>query len=256
MRALVIGVLLVGCRSAGDEVEGPRSGTWLEGFSYEWDFFNHRVSYLDVAVDGAQAEVAVVGGTSTTGVVPEYDPGCEDAECDEFPFFDKANITLAWGEVTTETANFAEVSVELLATADGDTQTFDIALDEPPRGDAVALLRGFAVDTNHPLAGDPSCYRPEFGWLPRVLALSIDDVSAGTDESVTLTVSARFEGGNTLEEERRCLDEASDRAVVPIRADILVVFAPGTPETWTVSQTASFEYGTRQEPAAQEPPAP
>ncbi len=259
MRALWMGlvVMLTACGAGKGEDGGPRSATWLEGFSYQWDFFNHRLSFLDVRVEGSEAQLAVVGGTSTTGVVPEYEDDCERDGCEEFPFYDNALVTAAWGQVTTENANFATISIEVLATPTGESVTVELALDEEPRGEPVAVLQGLGIDTDHPLAGEPTCYQPGFGWLPRAIALSIDDVSlVRGGGAVELTLSAAFEAGNTLEEERRCLDESAPRAVVPIRADVLVVFAPSEPTRWTVSQSAEWDYGSRQEPLPQEPPAP
>jgi hypothetical protein len=55
----------------------PVAHTFLEGFSYRWTRFNHRLSALHVAVDADQAEVAVIGGTSTTGVSPSLGVGCD-----------------------------------------------------------------------------------------------------------------------------------------------------------------------------------
>ena len=101
-----LAVLLTACGGGKDEDGGPRSATWLEGFSYEWDFFNHRISFLDVFVDGPSASISVVGGTSTTGIAPEYPEGCEREGCEEFPFFDTALVSASWGEVTTELVRF------------------------------------------------------------------------------------------------------------------------------------------------------
>ena len=58
---------------------------WLEGAGYRWDLFNHRLSYLHVAVDERGPEIAVVGGTSTTGLQTELAPECESATCSELP---------------------------------------------------------------------------------------------------------------------------------------------------------------------------
>jgi hypothetical protein len=252
---LALGLAACGEPEGADD-GGPRSATWLESFSYEWDFFNHRLSFLDVTVDGASAAIGVVGGTSTTGVVPTYEDGCESDGCKEFPFYDNVNIEAAWGDVTTENANFVRVPVELLATSEGVVTSVEVALDEAPRGEPVALIAGIGIDTDHPLAGESTCYQPAFGWLPRAIALSIDDVALTDDDAaVEVVVSASFEAGSTLEDERVCVDESAPRAVVPIRVDVLVVFAPGTPERWDISQGVDWDYGSRSEPVPQDPPA-
>lgn len=216
---------------------------WLEGASYRWDLFNHRVSHLHFGVEEGAAQVAVVGGTSTTNLPTELDDGCDQDTCSEFPFFDEADVTVDLVQVRSKKARMASGSVEVVAGADGATSEVVVEFERKAKGDVVAVLRGFTLDTNEPLSGGTACYQPRNGWLPRRISLALGEPVLSDDgKSATVPVEAHFEAGVTFEDERQCLDAVVDQAEVRVRLDVAVV-ANAPFATHELSQGAEYEYG-------------
>jgi len=254
-----LAVALGACRGGdgSDTVEPPseESAVWLETFTYGWVLFNHRVSYLYVEAADPPA-VAVVGGTSTTGQPRELAPECkaEADSCMEFPAWDDAEVTVGWGEVTTTEASFATATAEAVVPAEGATVT--VSAPDPGReGSVSAVLQGLSVDTAHPLDGEEACYRPEYGWHPRRLAVSLQQPRREGGELV-VDVDLHFVAGNTDDPDRTCIDEVNERALVPMTASVLFVVGPDATEV-PISQEASFPFsGNASQPGEQVPPDP
>lgn len=252
---LLCGFLATAACSRDEARRDPTTFTWLEGFSYGWEFFNHRVSHLEAVVEDDGARVAVVGGTSTTSEVPDLADTCDPEACAEFPFFDTAQVALRWGRVTTDLAVAAVGSGELtLGPTRTSTRVEVEAPAEAPDGDPVVLLRGFRFSTDLPLTGGESCYNPRYGWLPTVLDFGVGEVVT-TDAGVEVELTGQFAAGRTLEAERACLDEVIDQAQAALSLDVLVIWPEGSSKSWRVEQEATFPYGSRSEPIPQEPPA-
>ena len=246
---------LAACGPKEDPAPQVVQGAWLQGFEFEWVLFNHRISYLEVSPTVDALNVAVVGGASTTGVSAEVEDGCESDHCKEFPFFDEADVQGAWGVLTTEQA-LGSASVELLAMREGVQETLRIeasgagAFQHP-----VAVLSGLQIDTDHPYEGD-GCYLPKFGWHPRAIEVRLSEARVVQQGSaVDVDVYVRFEAGESLEEDRECVDEVNERARVPMSVSVTVMEATAGPWSQEVAQGAAWELGDRVDPDPQEPPA-
>lgn len=217
---------------------------WLQGASFGWDLFNHRVSHLEWTVDEDAAQAAIIGGTSTTGVSPELDAACDPDTCEELPFRDESLVELRWVHATSEDVVFARGSVELVANADGADGSLTVALPRKARGEAVAVLAGLSFDSNHPLSGGDACYNPAYGWHPTTMAAELGQASLSEDRmSVTVPVRATFAAGESLEEIRQCIDAVNDQAQVPVRLDVVVAVTRGATEQVQVSHGLTYSYG-------------
>lgn len=255
---LLFGAL--GCGGNGDLDTGPSASgapvalTWVEGMGFGWELFNHRLSHLQVRLAEDGASVAVIGGTSTTGVVTDLPPECQGG-CAEFPFFDNADVRVSWARAVAPVAVGGGVA-ELVVGSTGGVADVKVTLEGTPGDGTIALINGLVVDTHVPLEGDPACYRPENGWLPRRIAVGLGEPVISGNE-VTVPVDAAFEAGNTLEDDRACLDAVIDRARVRVLVDVLVVSAEAAASTHAVSRQETYAYsGDKFEPGAQVPPDP
>ena len=240
----LLGVLaLTACKDKEDGSGPTSTGTWMRGVSYEWEYFNHRVSHLTLVAESSGASLGVIGGTSTTNVYPGLPDGCDPDLCDEFPFPDTAAITLDWARVTTDEAVFGEAHHEIVADAAGVSETVSVSFDgEVPAGaELTAVLQGWSLDTDHPLSGGEACYDPALGWHLRTLALEISDVALDGD-SAQVELSVAVAAGNSLEAVRACVDEVYDQAQVPVRVHVLVVATTAGVETEDVAHGLSYEY--------------
>ncbi len=249
MRCTWLIPLLAGCSGGG-------SAAWIEAAGYAWNGFNHRVSFIHFAVDDQGAEVAVVGGASTTGTSPDLPAGCDDATCGEYPVLDSSVTQLAWARVTDKKLVFGSGHASLLADAAGAQTSIEVPLDGRGKGDALALIQGFTIDSDHALSGGEGCYDPALGWHVRRMALSLDDAQLSADgESVQLDVSAAFEAGVSLEEARQCQDEVVDQAQVPITIHVLAVAGKRDMELLEVSHGAEYAFsGDAADPGEQPDP--
>lgn len=254
MRGIWIACALSACGPKEDPGPEVQQGVWLQGFGFEWVLFNHRVSYLEVTPTEDALVVAVVGGASTTGVPAEVEEGCETDHCKEFPFFDEADVQGSWSVLTTEEALGAG-SIELLAMDGGVEETLRIESGGGQKfQNPVAVLAGLSLDTDHPYEGD-GCYLPKFGWHPRAIEVRISEprvVQQGS--AVDVDVYVRFGAGESLEEDRECVDEVNERARVPMSVSVTVMEATEGPWTHDVAQEAAWELGDRVDPDPQEPP--
>ncbi len=179
----------------------------LEGFDFGWRAFNHRVSAIHV---GAEA-LAVVGGTSTTGVPPSLDEGCDPDSCKEFPFTDTADLSVRTRMVTAPGLASASSSASLSAGAAG--ASTNVAFSTPLPEGWEPVIAGLEVVTT----GPEGCYDPAFGWLPTELAVAVE---AAGEEAV---VSASFASGKSLEEVRACLDAVAGEATIALRVELLAL---------------------------------
>ncbi len=247
---IVVGLASAGCGQKFDDNEG----VWLEGFEFGWSLFNHRLSHLQVQVQEPGVTAAIVGGTSTTSVVPEpLEDACDIEGCLEFPFADTSELSVSWGRAVTTRALMVPTSADLLVGRDGQTVTVSVAVDAKKNSEVVAILQGVTLNTDHELSGGPSCYRPEYGWHPR--AIEIELGAERIDDTVEVDVFARFHAGDTQDPDRQCIDAINDQAVVPMTIDVLVVV--GAPvEVAQVSTSAAYPFsGNVGDPGDQERPA-
>jgi hypothetical protein len=241
----MLSLLLLGC--AGD----PVSVTVLEGFGYRWNLFNHRVSFVEGLLDDTSAQIAVVGGTSTTGVEPELADTCDADSCAEFPFEDASAVTTRWGRLTAPGIGAGVADVTFDVGAAGATTTVDVPVDSPDEA-VTAVLRGLVVDTTAP---QESCYNPAYGWHPRRIAVSLGAPVAG-DGVVSVPVTATFAAGASLEEERACIDAVYADAVVQMTVRVAVVTGKVTATEQSLDQSMAYTYGTSTSPGEQPDPDP
>jgi hypothetical protein len=207
----------VGCR--GGE---PVDARWLEGFDLGWTFFNHRVSQVVARTDDDAAQVAFVGGTSTTGVRPTLPDGCDPSTCEEFPFLDTADIALYYGRIQTDRAAFADGAVTVVAGVDGASTTVSVPLPPGAPRAGFAMLRSLSLGTDVPLDGEAGCYDPANGWHPRRVRVALGPPTFEGDVA-RVTVDVAFEAGNSLEDVRACIDAVRDRAQVRFDLALWVV---------------------------------
>lgn len=232
--------LAAGCSSA------PEEATWIEGVYFRWSGANHRLSYAHFRPgDEGGLEASLIGGTSTTKQeVPPLGDTCDEDACTEFRITDESNIRVSWASVTTSEVALEVARAELLTGEGGATTTVSVPL--PGRVvDVTAMIRGFTLDSNHPLSGDPACYRPEYGWHPRRIQFSIEDV-VRTRTGADVTVGATFAAGSTQDEQRACVDEVYERAQVPVVLDVLVIGDGMDVEEQTVTASADYKFSGNQ----------
>ncbi len=237
---------------------------WVEGVGFEWDLFNHRLSYAELQVGDDAVDIVVVGGTSTTlsatGAPPDLSAECDPDEtesalpCDEFPFNDTAFVEIRTGRGSGSKVASGTGTVDVVADADGETTSIEIELSRKPKGDVIALIHGLTVDTDEPLADGPSCYDPAYGWHPRRIAVVLGEPSVD-GMTVTVPVEVAFEAGNSLEDERQCIDAVIEQARVAMTVGVQVISAGGDAVSETVSHGQVFEYsGTAGSPGEQAAP--
>jgi hypothetical protein len=210
----------------------------MTGFSYRWEFFNHRLSFLDVGVDESAPRAAVVGGTSTSGLDPDLPAGCDPAGCDELPFIDLVDVQLGWGHVIGSDASFAVAIAEMSADEDGEQVTVTAPL-ENTGGPLSAVIRGLKISTDRALDDGDGCYLPRNGWLPTALGIQLDEPVLADGEA-SVVVHANFAAGNTLEEMRTCIDEVIGRARVDVSVDVLFVHGGGAAAEAAIESAATF----------------
>lgn len=229
-------VLLVGCGGPRDPI------VWMEGGSYEWVHFNHRLSHLELRVDDREVRASIVGGTSTTGVDASLPAECDPAACEELPFIDEALVSVDWARADDPDAVAAAGTVELTADADGESAELSLNLPKGSGDEATAVIRGIRWSSSHPLDGGPSCYDPAFGWLPTTLEVALGEPKVD-GERVVVEVTAKFTAGYTLEEFRACVDEVIARARAALEVDVLVVSGGGATDRVEVTGSASWSLG-------------
>jgi hypothetical protein len=254
----VIAVLaLAGCHSDKEGLE-PQHAEFLEGFTYGWERFNHRLSHLQVEAQGDHADVAVIGGTSTTSVVPDPLPAeCDPTGCQEFPISDESTVEVRWAVVDTTAVALVPASVELLVGSGGASQSVEVPLPDGAEGVGSALITGIALDTDEALTLGDACYRPFYGWHPRDLRVALGDVTVG-EGTASLDVSAAFAAGNSLEADRACVDEVNEAAQVSIVVDLVVAVAQDlAPQEADLHVEQAYVFsGVAAEPEEQPDPAP
>jgi hypothetical protein len=221
----MIVVLLAACSGGKGELE-PQHAAFLEGFRFGWERFNHRLSHLQVEPGDDHADVAVIGGTSTTSVVPDPLPAeCDPEGCQEFPVSDEADVEVRWAVADTTAVALVPATVELLVGASGGSQTVEVQLPEGAEGVGSALITGLSLSTDEALTLGEACYRPFYGWHPRDLRVALGEVTVG-EGTASLEVSGAFAAGNSLEAERECVDEVNEAAQVSMTVSLVVAVGP------------------------------
>jgi hypothetical protein len=234
--------LTTGCRDkdgASDSGASLVTQTWIEGYRYHWAAANHRLSFMHVGIDGEVAAVALIGGTSTSGVGTSI--SC-DASCQEFTFIDTSDVTVHWARYGGSDAAFGQGAVAAVATAAGTSGTTTLSVPADAAGDVTVLITGLTIDTDHPLSGGDACYIPAYGWHPKHIQAEVASVTRSADGgSVEVEVSVAFEAGYSLEDVRECVDAVIDQAEVPMTVELLAVVAPGAHATQAVSHGMAWE---------------
>ena len=240
--AAVALALSAGCRDkdgASDSGLTPTTQTWIEGYRYHWAAANHRLSFLHVGIDGEVAAVALVGGTSTSGVGTTI--SCDES-CQEFTFIDSSDVTVHWARYAGNDAAFGQGTATAVATAAGVSSATTLTLPADAAGDVTVLITGLTIDTDHPLSGGDACYIPSFGWHPKHIQVEVASATRSADGgSLEVEVTFAFEAGYSLEDVRECVDAVIDQAEVPMTVELLAVVAPGTTATQAVSHGMAWD---------------
>lgn len=231
------------------------TAVWLEEASYEWEYFNHRVSHLTFQVEEAGLSVAVIGGTSTTGVNPELPEGCDADTCEEFPFKDSALVDLRWARLETEEAAVGTGSIEILADAAGYTDTLELVLEGSAGGggNTAAVLQGFSLDTDHPLTGGEACYDPALGWHLRSLSVELGEPELTAEGTLLVDVSVAASAGASVEEVRECVDAVTDQAQIPVTVHVLGLATAADVESELVAHGMAYEYEDEEGELVEQP---
>ncbi len=222
----------------------PPSVRLLSALGYGWAGFNHRLSHLGVQVTDDTIVWAVVGGTSTTGAVPTYTEGCDEATCKEFPFVDTAEVRVSTTGLRAANLAVARYSVVMRVGPAGTTATVTLPWSELP-ATQTPVINGLVVES---VGAADTCYDPSFGWLPTHLAVTVEA------DGPNAIVTAAFESGLSLEEARGCLDEAATGAEATLTIDVLGVAGVAS-QSASLVQSASWNQDG-SELAAQTPPRP
>lgn len=251
--ALLALASLTGCGGHFD----PQTGVVLDAFGFGWKGFNHRLSHLQVEPGESSAQVAIVGGTSTTSERTELADTCDPDACQEYPVPDTSIVDLSWSVLHSDAVALVPFSVDLEASAEGVEQAVTVTLPEGAKGSATAVLSGLSWSSDHPLTGGEACYEPRLGWHPRRLMLAIGEPSVDGD-TATLTVSAAFEAGNTFDPERACIDEVNEQAVAAMRVDgLLLVGRDLVVEEQSIDDGRAYPFsGNKFDPEEQVPAEP
>lgn len=254
LAAVLVGAALMGCGKP------EQQGRSLERFGFAWDFFNHRISHLHVDASGdGPLGVAIVGGTSTTGVSAGLPPTCSASECQEFPFVDYSLVDMTVSTFSTGRAVVGEGSLTLLTGASGATGTIQVSLERRASGLVAPMIQGLTLDTSQALSsGEDACYNPAFGWHPRRIQVALGEGLLASDgRSVEIPVNVSFEAGNSLEDVRVCVDAVRDQAQVEITVKALVVVTRGDVGARAVDWSGSYAYsGSPTNPGDQPDPDP
>jgi hypothetical protein len=110
----------------------------LESFRFNWERFNHRVSHLEIGASVDAAQVSIIGGTSTTGVVPEPLPD-ECSTCNEFPFLDYSLVEVGVRVLESDRVALVPATLTLEVGRDGATGTLRGALPKGADGEGAVL---------------------------------------------------------------------------------------------------------------------
>lgn len=242
---------LLGAACSAEPVE--TEARWLRSFGYSWNLFNHRLSLLHLHPRAGGAEVAVIGGASTTQHVYDEDGTCISETCTELPAFDASTVLVeAWSAAASDLDGvlLLEQTVRLVADAGGASASAAVALPAPvPDGaTAVAFLGGFTVDTGLGLPAEAaarSCYDPRHGWHPRRMAIQVDEARVD-DVEAAATVRATFVAGPSGEDRRTCTDAVVADAQVAVEVDVVWVIAEGDVEAHTTASGADWALGESQ----------
>ena len=239
-------LLLIACNQ-------PTDAVWLDGFSYRWNAFNHRLSFLhmqplDAETDGAAgAEVGVIGGASTTGLTFDDVESCISDTCREFPVQDTSAVEVSLVQSSSLRARFGSATVALTASASGGAASVKVPLaaKASSSSEVAAWIGGLEVSSDAPWPDGytpVSCYDPRYGWLIRRLSVRVESAALDKDGTgVDVAVSAAFVGGLSLEEVRECFDAVAEQGQMDIT--LTIVAGAGKVEVARSSVAQSAEYG-------------
>ena len=246
MNVLLLATALFGCGE-------PVQGLWLEGFGFEWQYFNHRLSHFEVGLQQESVSAAVIGGTSTTAVVSDLPEGCDEEFCQEFPFLDNALVQARWARTETRDAAFGEGTASLVVDSVGASTTIEVPLSGRTGSEIAAIIVGLNVDTDQGFVAEDSCYASVQGWHPRRIAVDVSSVTLLEDkETASVEVTAAFEAGLSLEEERACIDEVAGSATAAVLVDVLVVSGKEA-EQHVIAHSLAYEAGNTPLSPAEQP---
>ncbi|MEZ4240646.1 MAG: hypothetical protein R3F59_31745 [Myxococcota bacterium] len=256
-----LAVGLGGCSGNDKDADGvelpEQSADVLEGFRLGWQGFNHRLSRLVVVAGDEATDVAVIGGTSTSFEAPDLPEGCDQASCNEFPFGDTADVSVWWATARSTAVAMVPVTFTAEVGRDGVAVSETVTLPaEIPGAVAIALVTGVDLDTDHPLAGEASCYRPRYGWHPNHLGIDLGEVElSGT--SATVTAQLAFSAGKTFDPDRQCIDEVNERAVVAMTVHAVVLYGDTAIARGAVATAEAYPFsGDKLHPEEQVESAP
>ncbi|MFH1463104.1 MAG: hypothetical protein ABIO70_01835 [Pseudomonadota bacterium] len=230
---------------------------WLRGFGFGWTSANHRLAFMDFGVGEGGLDYSVIGGASSTGWAPDLPEGCEEDACREFRFEDSTLVDIAWGHVAASSLAAGTLTAEVLATPAGGTVSLEIPLHERGRDNAVVLLQGLTVDTDHPAGDGDTCFDPALGWHPRRIGVALENPTLSNDgHSVLVDLTATFEAGLSLEEYRACQDMLVGEEQVPVTVRALALASAEALASASLDQSMVYAWnGNPYVPDEQPPPS-
>jgi hypothetical protein len=127
----------------------------------------------------------------------------------------------------------------------GATATITVPLSRKIDGDVAVVLSTLIFDTDRPVSdGLDHCYDPASGWHPRRIAVSLGAPALSDDgTTVSVDVSAKFAAGNSLEDERQCVDEINELAVAGFTVGVTAIAGDLTVESQEIAQGATYDAG-------------
>ena len=192
--------------------------TILTGWNVTWGQLSHRIAYLETTLQADALQLGMIGGNWSTGEA----------------FSDTPTYRVRHSTVESRAAHFVDGESELVIGPDGSaTTTATVPLDALPRhGKQVAVLRGFAYDTDiEGLKGYPEDYDPGHGYTLVAQGVAFSSVKRQGDEYV-FEVQATFETGPA---DREDMNGAMPFAQVAATVSWTLIGFEGHLETATVT---------------------
>jgi len=191
----------------------------LTGWNVTWGQLSHRIAYLETTLQSdASLRLGMIGGNWSTGEA----------------FSDTPTYRVRYSTVSSAAAHFVDGESELVIGPDGTASTTaTVPLDALPRhGKQVAVLRGFAYDTDiEGLDGYPEDYDPGHGYTLVSQGVAFSTVERQGDEYV-FEVQAIFETGPA---DREDMNEAMPFSQVAATVSWTLIGFEGHLQTATVT---------------------